>query len=78
MILASLCLNFGFSGCLKQVRNACSFETGDCAMEPSPGLPQDTKSLRSCSRNQAKMLLKVILESNVTSDSFSTVPPVPQ
>ena len=27
-------------------------------MEHSPGLPQDTKSLRSCSRNQAKVLLK--------------------
>ena len=27
-------------------------------MEHSPGLPQDTKSLRSCSRNQAKMFLK--------------------
>ena len=27
-------------------------------MEHSPRLPQDTKSLRSCSRSQAKMLLK--------------------
>ena len=27
-------------------------------MEHSPGLPQDTKFLRSCSRNQAKMLFK--------------------
>ena len=27
-------------------------------MEHSPGLPQDTKSLRSCLRNHAKMLLK--------------------
>ena len=29
-----------------------------CTMEHSPGLPQDTKSLRSCSGNRAKMLLK--------------------
>ena len=51
-------------------------------MKHSPWLPQDTKSLRSCYGNWAKMLLKVILESNVTlnitrsSDSFSTVPPI--
>ena len=32
----------------------------------SSGLPQDTKSLRNCSGNQAKMFLKCILESNVT------------
>ena len=48
-------------------------------MEYPPGLPRDTKSLRSCSEDQAKMLLKGKLESNVTpnisrsSDSFSTV-----
>ena len=51
-------------------------------MEHSPGLRQDTKSLKSCSRNRAKMLSKVSLEPNVTpnitrsSDSFSTVPPI--
>ena len=50
-------------------------------MEHSPGLPQDTKSLRSCSENRPKMLLN-ILASNVTPnimrswDSFSTVPPI--
>ena len=53
-----------------------------CIMEHSPGLPQDTKSLRSCSRNQAKMLLKghfgIKCHSNIIrlSDSFSTVPPI--
>ena len=46
-----------------------------------PGLPQDTKPLRSCSGNQAKMLLKNNLKSNLilnltrSSDYFSTVPP---
>ena len=49
-------------------------------MEYSPGLPQDTKSLRSYSGDREKMLLKGHLKSNVTpnifrsSDSFSTVP----
>ena len=48
-------------------------------MEHSPGLLQDTKSLKNCSRSQAKMILKGHLESNVapnitrSSDSFSTV-----
>ena len=51
-------------------------------MEYSPGLPHDNKSLRNCSGNRVKMILKCILESNVTpnisrsSDSFSTVPPI--
>ena len=51
-------------------------------VEYSPGLSQDTKSLRSCSGNRAKMLLKGLFESNVipnisrTSDSFSIVPPI--
>ena len=51
-------------------------------MEHSPGLLQDTKSLRSGSGNRAKVLLKVILELNVTPnitrslDSLSTVPPI--
>ena len=46
----------------------------------SPGLPQDTKSLRSCSGDRAKMLLKgqlrIKCHSNISrsSDSFSTVP----
>ena len=45
-------------------------------------LKLEDKSLRSCSRNQAKMLSNVILESYVTSnitrssDSFSTVQPI--
>ena len=51
-------------------------------MEYSLGLPQDTKSLRSCTGNQAKMLRKSHLGSNVTpkisrsSYSFSTVLPI--
>ena len=51
-------------------------------MEYLPGLPQDTKPLRCCSGNRAKMLLESPLGSNVTpkitrsSDSFSTVPPI--
>ena len=49
-------------------------------MEYPPGLPQDTKSLRSCSGDRAKMLLKGQLRIKChsqyiqTSDSFSTVP----
>ena len=51
-------------------------------MKYLPGLPQDTKYLRSCSGNRAKMLSNVLLESNVTpniwksSNSFSTVPSI--
>ena len=51
-------------------------------MEYLPGLPQDTKPLRSCSGNGAKMLLKsqfgIKCHSNITrsSDSFSTVTPI--
>ena len=51
-------------------------------MEHSPGLPQDTKSLRSCSGNRAKILLKYHLRINITpnitreSKSLSIVPPI--
>ena len=52
-------------------------------MEHSLGLPQDTKSLRSCSGNRAKMLLKGHLGIKYHSqyitrsfDSFSTVQPI--
>ena len=51
-------------------------------MEYSSRLPQDTKSLRSCSGTRAKLLLKSHLgikcTPNITrsSDSFSTVPPI--
>ena len=52
-------------------------------MEHSAGLPQDTKSLRICFGNRAKMLLKghlgiKCLSRNIirSSDSFSTVPPI--
>ena len=51
-------------------------------MEYLPGLPQDTKPLRSCSGIERRCFSKGILESNVTlnitrsSDSFSTVPSI--
>ena len=51
-------------------------------MKYSAGLSQDTKPLRSCSGDRAKMLLKVILESNVNPnisrsiDFYSAVPPI--
>ena len=47
-------------------------------MEHSPGLPQDTKSLRSSSLNWVKVFLEwnVTLNTTRSSDSFSTVPPI--
>ena len=54
-------------------------------VEYSTGLPQDTKSLRNCSGNRPKMLLKGRLgikchsqygNISMSSDSFSTVPPI--
>ena len=51
-------------------------------MEHFPGLPQDSKPLRSALETERRCFSKVILESNVTpnitrpTDSFSTVPPI--
>ena len=43
---------------LPRAATSTTCSTNVLPMEHSPGLPQDTKSLRSCSRNQVKMLLK--------------------
>ena len=76
-----------FHGAEQKLRNwqdraPKAFPKKQYIMEYSSRLPQDTKSLRSCSGTRAKLLRKSHLgikcTPNITrsSDSFSTVPPI--